>query len=154
MLLREGPTHRHIHTHTQKRTPIVFIEGLQLEERELETRACTWTCPPHVIFDDQARRDSNLQHDATPSTRDGGKASDARWTRREITRALPSRPDQTRRVDLRHLKPDRCQADQTRRVDLRHLERDRPTLTLFPRPWRFLYCILPAAWGVIGRIAV
>ena len=36
---------------------------------ELETRACAWTCPPHVVFDDLARRDSNPQHDAAPSTR-------------------------------------------------------------------------------------
>ena len=72
--LKTGP---HTDTHTHKWTPMVFIEVLQLEERELETRACTWTCPPRVVFDDPARRDSNPQHDATPSTRDGGKASDA-----------------------------------------------------------------------------
>ena len=83
----------------------------------------------------------------------------AKPTRRVDPRHLkPDRcqADQTRRVDLRHLEPDRCQADQTRRVDLRHLKPDRPTLTLmlFPRPWRFLYGISPAGWGVVGRIAV
>ena len=109
--LKTGP---HTDTHTQKWTPMVFIEVFQLEERELETRAYAWTCPPCVVFDDPARRDSNPQHDATPSTRDGGKASDARHCQ----------ADQTTQVDLQHLKSDHCQADQTRRVDLRHLEPD------------------------------
>ena len=36
---------------------------------KLETRACAWTCPPRVVFDDPARQDSNPQHDAAPSTR-------------------------------------------------------------------------------------
>ena len=68
LLLKDGPTHRHTDTHTTG-PQWSLLKASSSRTGELETRACAWTCPPRVVFDDLARRDSNLQHDAAPSTR-------------------------------------------------------------------------------------
>jgi len=137
--LRMGP---HTDTHTQKWNPMVFHEVFQLEERELETRACTRTCPPRVVFDDPARQDSNPQHDATPSTREEEK-------RRTPDQKSRSPAPRTRSPNP----PSRCQADQTRRVDLRHLEPDRPTLTphTFSNALAFLVSHYSCGLGCRGK---
>ena len=61
--LKTGP-------HTDRNGPQwSLLKASSSRTGELETRACAWTCPPRVVFDDPAREDSNLQHDAAPSTR-------------------------------------------------------------------------------------
>ena len=76
---------------------MVFIEVFQLEERELETRACTWTCPPHVVFDDLALRDSNPQQ-RCHSKHQGRRKSVGRQvdeTRDDPSTAKPTKPDKS-----------------------------------------------------------
>ena len=60
LLKRRGP---HTDTHPKETDPVgSLLKASSSRKGELEARACAWTCPPRVVFDDLAQwRDSNSQ---------------------------------------------------------------------------------------------
>ena len=70
LLIRRA--HTQTHTPPKEMVAVAFIDTPSSEGRWAGGKSLAWTFQLRVVLDDRARRDSNPQHDAAPSTRYGG----------------------------------------------------------------------------------